>query len=167
MAKFDMTIEIDAPVELVWALTQSAERRPEWDRRVERVELLNAESQRKGTIMRTIGKAWGRPFHMDLETVGFDIGRRCSVLLVGAQGMPFVKGGGTWKYEQLEENRCRFRATQNFGAKDTRLGRLVDRWMYQPYLVRTTRQSLALLKKIAEVEAKQSHSSVRPDLRFG
>lgn len=155
MATFDIAIEIDAPIELVWVLTQSAERRPEWDARVERVELLNSESQQKGTIMRTVGKAWGRPFYMDLKTVAFDIGQRCAVVLVGAEGMPFDKGGGTWKYEELGESRCRFRATQNFTPKDTRFGKFADRWLYQPYLARTTKQSMLRLKRIAETEARR------------
>lgn len=161
MAKFDIDIEIDAPVEVVWVLTQSAQRRPEWDVRVTRAELLNADDQRKGTIMRTIGKAWGKSFHMDLETVVFDIGQRCTVLLVGAQGLPFAKGGGTWKYEELGETRCRFRATQSFSPNATRLGRLADRWLYQPYLARTTRQSLLRLKRLAESEAKRMQAHGR------
>lgn len=158
MAKFDIAIEIDAPIEVVWILTQSAERRPEWDSRVERVELLNADSQQKGAVMRTIGKAWGKPFHMDLKTVAFDICQRCAVVLVGANGMPFDKGGGTWKYEALGDSRCRFRATQNFSPKDTRFGRFADRWLYQPYLARTTKKSLHRLKKIAETEARRTHA---------
>ena len=155
MAKYDTSIDIDAPIEIVWALTQSAERRPEWDGRVNRVELLNADTQKKGTIMRTLGKAWGRPFYFDLETVVFEPGSKCAVVLVGSKGMPFVKGGGTWKYEELGDTRCRFRATQNFTPKDTLLGRIADRFMYQSYLARTTEQSLKLLKKVAEADAKK------------
>ncbi|MFD0671133.1 SRPBCC family protein [Cohnella sp. GCM10027633] len=167
MAKFDIAIEIEAPVELVWVLTQSAERRPEWDSRVERVSLLNAETQQKGAVMRTIGRSWGKAFHMDLETVAFENCRRCAVVLVGSEGLPFAKGGGTWKYEELGETRCRFRATQNFTPEDTRFGRFADRWLYQRYLARTTRQSLALLKKIAEAEAKQALASDRPERKLG
>ena len=155
MAKYDTSIDIDAPIEIVWALTQSAERRPEWDGRVSRVELLNADTQKKGTIMRTLGKAWGRPFYFDLETVVFEPGSKCAVVLVGSKGMPFVKGGGTWKYEELGDTRCRFRATQNFTPKDTLLGRIADRFMYQSYLARMTEQSLKLLKKVAEADAKK------------
>lgn len=154
MARYDTSIEIDAPVEVVWALTQSAERRPEWDGRVERVELLNADTQKKGTIMRTLGSAWGKPFYFDLETVVFEACSKCSVTLVGSRGMPFVKGGGTWKYEELGESRCRFRATQNFNPRDTLLGRIADKLLYQPYLVRTTNQSLIRLKKVAEADAR-------------
>jgi Polyketide cyclase / dehydrase and lipid transport. len=155
MARYDTSIEIDAPIELVWALTQSPERRPEWDSRVQRVELLNADTQRKGTIMRTLGQSWGKPFYFDLETVVFEPGRKCAVMLVGSKGMPFVKGGGTWRYEELGASRCRFQATQNFTPKDTWLGRIADRLLYQPYLARTTEQSMRLLKQLAEADAKQ------------
>ncbi|WP_123041553.1 SRPBCC family protein [Cohnella candidum] len=159
MARYDTSIEIDAPVELVWTLTQSAERRPEWDGRVQWVELLNAETQKKGTVMRTLGSTWGRPFYFDLETVVFEPCRRCAVVLVGSKGMPFVKGGGTWKYEELGESRCRFRATQNFNAKNSLFGRIADKLFYQPYLERTTEQSLIRLKKVAEADAKQGQTS--------
>jgi hypothetical protein len=68
MARCEMQVEINAPVETAWALTQNAKRRPERDFRVNKVELLGTDTPNKGVKLRSEGSMLGR-FSFDMEYV--------------------------------------------------------------------------------------------------
>jgi hypothetical protein len=155
MAGCELELEIDAPVALVWSLTQDAARRPEWDYRITRVELLSAAAPDKGVKLRSEGSFTGMgSFHTDLEHVVFEPGKRSAVKLLGGRGLPFVSGGGSWRYEQLAGDRCRFRTTLQMHTRRTWYSAAADRLLLEPFLRWMTRRSLRQLKRLAEAEAR-------------
>jgi hypothetical protein len=152
MAKCDFSIEIGAPIDAVFALTQDPSRRKEWDFRITGAKLLNAERPNKGVRMRSEGR-FGGAFAVEMEYVAFEPGRGSAVKVVRAEGLPFIRGGGSWKYENLGEGRCRFRTTLQMFPADRPLSKLADRWVLEPFLAWMTRKSLRALKAVAEREA--------------
>ncbi|WP_123043108.1 SRPBCC family protein [Cohnella candidum] len=167
MARCEMAVEIDAPVETVWALTQNAGRRPEWDYRILKVTLLNAESPDTGVKLRSEGKM-GRRFHLDMEYVAFEPNRRSAVKMLKIAGMPFAGGGGSWRYEAIAPGKSRFQTTIQMNPKPSAIMRWADKRLLEPMLKWMTKRSLNQLKLVAEADArKASHSAFPPASALG
>ena len=63
----EKTIEIEAPVEKVWALISDAERIPEWaEGYTEKVTITSKQLRGVGATTHEIGVAFGKPYEKDL-----------------------------------------------------------------------------------------------------
>ncbi len=150
MARIEESVEIAAPPANVFRFCHELEKRPDWDVRVTRVELLTSKPVRQGTLIR-VDAAWagGALFSWDGEYIGFQYPLSSTVkVLDAAPSSPFKSGSETWQFSALGGGT-----------------RLVVIWEYQPRGIlarigdvlgsrastrRAIRRSLANLKALIE-----------------
>lgn len=159
MAGCEYRIEINAPAEIVWAMTQDCGKRPSWDYRISRVSLVGAEAAGKGVTVRSEGSMLG-PFLIEMQYVAFEPYSRSAVKLTRVKGMPIEGGGGSWRYERLENGGCRFTTKLQFMPRKMPFAKAADRLVLEPVIRWMTRKSLAKLKMVCEEEAAKAAETV-------
>jgi hypothetical protein len=151
MANCKLAIEIDAPIEVVWDLTQDPKRRAEWDFRIKEAELLDATSPRKGAKFRSRGSLIGG-FELKMEYVTVELYRRSAVKLLESKGVPFKSGGGSWHYRSLDTGKTCFETNIRMMTGTSMFDKFVDYWFAGPFLKWMTLKSLKKLKIVAEAD---------------
>jgi uncharacterized protein YndB with AHSA1/START domain len=155
MARCSLSVDIRAPLALVWSLTQDLARRAEWDFRVTGARLLTAPPVGKGSRIRAEGH-FVLGFSYQMEFVTFEpMKRTAGRILCFEGGMPISHGAGTWTYQDLGEDGCRFCTTLVLHARGGALASPLDRLWLSPFIHWATRKSLRQLKALAEREARQ------------
>jgi hypothetical protein len=134
-------------------LTQNPARRHEWDYRIQKAELIDANEPRKGAKFRSMGSLLG-PFQLEMVYVTAELNQRSAVKLVGSKGLPFKSGGGSWHYKDLGNGRSRFETNIRMKTDNTWVGKIVDRFCLQPFLKWMTLKSMKKLKAVAENDYK-------------
>lgn len=151
--RIEVSIRINAPIELVWAITQSPARRPEWDVRVERSELLTPGPMGRGARIRNHYNLFGLRSWIDLEYITWEPPRRAAVRMVGGgRGGVAARMGGSWQYQAHPDGSTtwttRFNATTRGGPLAPLLQRVLILWMARP----ATEESARRLKRLVEAE---------------
>jgi len=160
VANCKVSIDINAPVESVWLLTQNPNRRPEWDFRIKKAELLDASLLQKGAKLRSRGSLFGS-FEIEIVYVTVEPNKRSAVKVQKFKGLPFVSGAGSWRYTKLDEGRCKFETHLIMNTKDSWAGKLLDRIIMQPFLLWMTNKSLKKLKYVAERDYSKEQKVVQ------
>lgn len=160
MASCNFSVDIEAPIETVWLLTQSPARRPEWDYRIIKAELVDASAPQKGAKFRSIGRLFG-PFQLEMEYVTVEPNQRSAVRLVASKGIPFKSGGGSWHYKDLGNGRSRFSTNIRMKTNRSWFGNIADRYILEPFLKWMTIKSLKKLKAVAEADYQNLNMQVR------
>jgi len=150
MARVEESIEIAAPPANVFRFCHELEKRPDWDVRVTRIELLTSKPVRQGTLIRVdAGRGGEALFSWDGEYTRFQYPTSSTVrVLDAAPSSPFKSGSETWQFSAVGSGT-----------------RLVVIWEYQPRGIlsrigdtlggrasirRALRRSLANLKELIE-----------------
>lgn len=151
MARVSCEVEIQAPVERVWALMQDPTKRGDWDFRITGGRFTKDGVPTKGATF-TVSGRMVLPFHFDMEYLMVNPGRQTVVKLVEAYGVPIVAGTGSWTYiRDIRENgewtivrsAFRFELEKPWDV-------LVDRWLVSPMMYLITWRSLRRLKRVFE-----------------
>ena len=103
MARIEESIEIAASPADVFRFCHEPGKRPDWDMRVTRVELLTSKPVRQGTLVRVdAGRAGEVLFSWDGEYIGFQYPISSTVkVLDAAPSSPFKSGNETWQFTAL------------------------------------------------------------------
>lgn len=101
MARIEEHIEIAAPPNFVFRFCHDPAKRPEWDERVARVELLTPGAIRPGTLVRFDARRRGTfLFSWDAEYASFQFPLQSTVqVLDAAPSSPFKTGCETWQFD--------------------------------------------------------------------
>lgn len=153
MARVVCEVEIDAPVERVWAVMQDPTRRGEWDFRVTGGRFTKDGVPMKGATFTVAGRML-LPYRFDMEYLTVNPYRQTVVRLVQAHGVPVASGSGSWTYVRDGQERTVVRSAFRFELKRP-LHVLFDSWLMTPVMYAVTRRSLGKLKRLVEAEAKR------------
>jgi hypothetical protein len=150
MARIEESIEIAASPASVFRLCHEPEKRPDWDERVTRVELLTSRPVRQGTLVRVdAGRAGEALFSWDGEYVGFQYSISSTVkVLDAAPSSPFKSGGESWQFVALGGG-TRLTIVWEYTPRGI-LARIGDALGGRASARRAIRRSLVNLKKLIE-----------------
>lgn len=103
MARIERQIEIAASPSAVFRYCHEADKRPEWDERVGRVEVLTPGPIRQGSLVRLDARLSGRfLFSWDAEYASFQFPLSSTVeVLDAAPSSPFKSGSETWQFSAV------------------------------------------------------------------
>ncbi|MBL0387263.1 SRPBCC family protein [Tumebacillus sp. ITR2] len=150
MARVTCEVEINAPVESVWALMQDPARRGEWDFRVTGGRFTKDGHPTKGATFTVGGRmVWG--YRFDMEYLAVQPLRQTVVRLVEAHGLPIASGAGSWTYLRDGADRTVVRSAFRFELKKP-WSWLFDPWLMTPVMYWITKRSLKRLKRLIERE---------------
>ena len=145
--KLQAEITLAADAATIWDYVQDADRRPEWDRSVHRVEKRFTGPLMAGGILRITATPGGPlAFVADWEYISYQRPERSAVkLIAGIRGMnPFRHMAGSWVYH-AEGEATRFTLTTQYEVKGGWAGRWLDRLVIAPMIRRQLDESLAVL----------------------
>ncbi len=150
MARIEESVEIAAAPANVFRFCHEPEKRPDWDERVTRVELLTSKPVRQGTLVRfDIGQAGGALFSWDGEYVRFQYPLGSTVrVLDAAPSSPFKSGTETWEFSATAMG-TRVTVIWEYSPRGL-LARIGDALGGRGSARRAIRRSLANLKKLVE-----------------
>jgi uncharacterized membrane protein len=94
--RFDASVTINAPVEVVWNVIQDVDRRVEWDARIQSVQLLTPRPVGKGARTLLHYRMYGMPMRMTIEMIQWQPPLRSAVkgVIVGTRDTI----GGSWHF---------------------------------------------------------------------
>jgi hypothetical protein len=100
MARIEERVEIAAAPAVAFRFCHDSARRPQWDERVMRVELLTPEPVRRGTLIRIDASRSGRfLFSWDAEYAEFQFPYSSTLRVIdAAPSSPFRTGSESWKF---------------------------------------------------------------------
>jgi len=100
MARIEDHIEIAAAPATVFKFCHDAARRPEWDERVTRVELLTSKPIRRGTLVRIdAGRSGSYLFSWDAEYTEYHFPSSSALRVIdAAPSSPFSAGTESWQF---------------------------------------------------------------------
>ncbi len=150
MARIEEHVEIAAAPANVFRFCHDPARRPEWDERVIRVELLTNPPVRRGTLFRVDAGRSGRfAFTWDAEYTEFQFPTSSTVrVLDAALSSPFGTGSESWQFSSVSGG-TRFTLVWDYKPRGF-LARLADALGRRASTRRAIRRSLANLKAILE-----------------
>lgn len=150
MARIEESIEIAAPPANVFRFCHELEKRPDWDVRVTRVELLTSKPVRQGTLIRVdVGRRGEALFSWDGEYTRFQYPISSTVrVLDAAPSSPFKSGSETWQFSALG-NGTRLTVVWDYTPRGI-LSRIGDALGGRASIRRAIRRSLVNLKALIE-----------------
>jgi len=150
MPLIEDSIEIAAAPSDVFRFCHDAAKRPQWDVRVMRVELLSSPPVRSGTLLRFDAAQGGRyAFSWDAEVAAFQFPTSSTVrVLDAAPSSPFYRGRETWEFSSYGGG-TRFKLSWDYQTRGI-LNRIADALGRRSSMRRAIRRSLANLKDTIE-----------------
>ena len=150
MARIEQHIDIAAAPANVFRFCHDPARRPDWDERVVRVELLTPAPVRRGTLLRVdAGRSGTFLFSWDAEYAEFHFPSSSTLrLLDAAPSSPFNAGSENWKFSSAGGG-TRFTVVWDYQPRGV-LARIADRLGRRASTRRAIQRSLANLKKLIE-----------------
>lgn len=152
-----MSMDISAPSEVVWQITQNPERRKDWDYRITESKQLSTGSIGKNTRCSVTGNL-GITYYLEYKYILYQHGKKTAIKVIDCKGAPISGGGGGWTYEVLDEQTCRFHLNIVLELKSFPFSNLIDRIFFGPAFRWMSRKSLIKLKAIAEEEFRTTNS---------
>lgn len=144
MDRYDLSIEVDRPAEMVWEVASDLSRTPEWRTTIRTIDppaTMAVGSPFSGTT-RLLGKSW----HWKLQITAFDPPRHFAYQVTEGVATPTVE----YLVEPLGDDRARFTMSGHIDQMN-----LVAR-MLKPFALRAlrreTRVHLQHLKRLVETE---------------
>ncbi|MFD2169145.1 SRPBCC family protein [Tumebacillus lipolyticus] len=147
MARVTCEVEIDAPVEQVWAVMQDPTRRGEWDYRITGGRFTKEGYPTKGAQFLTSGRLIV-PYSFEMEYLAVTPYRQTVVKLLRAHRLPVASGAGSWTYLRNGAGTVVRTAFRIELKQPWRL--LLDPWALQPLMYLVTKRSLRKLKRLIE-----------------
>jgi hypothetical protein len=150
VARIAEHIEIAAAPANVFRFCHDAARRPDWDGRVVRVELLTPAPVRRGTLLRIDAARSGKfLFSWDAEYAEFQFPSSSMLrVLDAAPSSPFGAGSESWQFGSTSGG-TRFTLVWDYQPRGF-LARVADLLGGRASTRRAIRRSLANLKRIVE-----------------
>jgi hypothetical protein len=150
MTCIEESIEIAASPSAVFKLCHDIARRPEWDARVVRVELLTPAPLRRGSLVRIEAGSKGKfLFSWDAEYADYRFpGGSTLKVLDAAPSSPFKSGTETWRVDKSPDG-TRFVLLWEYTPRGI-IARLRDSLGRRAATGRAIRHSLSNLKALAE-----------------
>ena len=150
MARIEERIEIAAASASLFRFCHDVARRPDWDVRVVRAELLTPAPVRRGTLLRIdAGRSGKFLFSWDAEYAEFQFPSSSTLrVLDAAPSSPFGAGSERWQFSSVSGG-TRFTIVWDYQPNGI-LARLADVLGGRASTRRAIRRSLANLKKIVE-----------------
>src|SRR5262245_14763489 len=97
--RFEYTIDIPAPREVVWRVAQDSARRPSWDVRVARYEIDGDPAS--GAALRITLRMWGTRPVVEGRFLRFDPPLQSAIRLDRSTSAWVMTGGGTWRFDEI------------------------------------------------------------------
>jgi uncharacterized protein YndB with AHSA1/START domain len=150
MPSIEERIEIAAPTSTVFRACQDAAKRPEWDERVKRIELITPEPVRQGTLFQVdAASSGGSIFGWEGEYVEFKYPMSATLkVLDAAPSSPFKSGTEVWQYSAVSGH-TQVAVTWEYQPRNI-VFRLFDVIAGRAMTRRAIRRSLSNLKKMVE-----------------
>ena len=148
--KFEESVRINAPRELVWDIVQNASRRTEWDARVVSAEILTPGPLGKGSIGQVTVAMYGMKFRTVMEYVSWNRPVRTGVKGVDGYGN-IGDVVGSWNFQEHEDGSMTFKTTISISMGKGLLRGIMERNMGRTFH-KLTQKSLQNLKRLAEAE---------------
>ena len=151
MARIEEHIEIAAPASTVFRTCRDADKRPQWDERVMRIELLSDKPIRQGTLIQVDeGRSGTFLYSWEGEYSSFQFPNNYTIkVLDAAPSSPFKSGSETWRFSTVGSGTTRLSFIWEYTPRNW-IGRIVDRLMKRGATRRAIRHSLANLKELVE-----------------
>jgi len=143
-------IEIAASPSDVFRFCHDTDKRPAWDERVVRMELLTSAPVRRGTLIRVeVGRSGKFLFTWEGEYADFQhLSSSTAKVLDAAPSSPFKTGSEKWQFAR-EGSGTRFTLTWDYQPRNW-LARIADSVWRQAATRRAIRRSLSNLKTLIE-----------------
>lgn len=150
MARIEAHIEIAAAPASVFRFCHDVARRPDWDERVVRVELLTSAPVRRGTLLRIdAGRSGKFLFSWDAEYAEFQFPSSSMLrVLDAAPSSPFGAGSESWQFSSAGGG-TRFTLAWEYQPRGL-LSRLADLLGGRASTQRAIRRSLTNLRRVIE-----------------
>jgi len=149
MPEIEEYIDVAAPPSTVFRFCHDISHRPDWDERVQRMELLNSQVVRQGTLINVDAYTGGPVFSWEGEYVEFRFPTKSKVRVIDAAlSSPFSTGSETWTFSSVG-NTTRFTLVWNYQPRGV-LNRIMDRLGRRAAARRAIQHSLLNLKEILE-----------------
>jgi uncharacterized protein YndB with AHSA1/START domain len=159
VTKIVESIHIAASPTEVFRTCHDLELRPEWDARVDHIELQGLSNiLRKGALVRVDSHAGSRlPFSWEGEYTLFSMPRGSTVRVMETALVSHFRPGSTeeWHFEPADGG-TRFTIIWNYKVRGF-LGRLYDRLYRRASAARAIRRSLAQAKELLQARYLSSH----------
>jgi uncharacterized membrane protein len=150
MSRIEEQVEIAAPTSTVFRLCHDAAKRPEWDERMERMELITPKPVRQGTLVQVDAVApSGAVFGWEGEYAEFKYPINATLrVLDAAPSSPFKSGTEEWQYGAVGGH-TRLTVVWEYKPRNILL-RVVDAIAGRAMTRRALRHSLVNLKEMVE-----------------
>lgn len=156
MSRIEEQIEIGAGATTVFRLCHDVDRRPDWDGRVTRAQVITPKPIRRGSVIRFDTRpAGGSVFSWDGEVVEYHFPSSSKLRVVDvAPSSSFVSGTETWRFSSSGQPASATRFTLVWDYKPRGIvGRVLDLLFRRGATRRAIAQSLENLKGIIEDES--------------
>jgi hypothetical protein len=150
MSRIEERIEVAAPPSTVFRVCHDAAKRPEWDERVKRMELITPAPVRQGTLFQVDAVApGGSIFGWEGEYVEFKYPMSATLkVLDAAPSSPFKSGTEVWQYSAVSGH-THLTMTWEYQPRNI-IFRLLDVVAGRAMTRRAIRRSLINLKEMVE-----------------
>jgi hypothetical protein len=151
MASIEEKIEIAASSSDVFRICHDVTKRPEWDERVGRIELLTPAPIRQGTLIQVDARASGKIFGWEGEYSEFKYPLNSTIkVLDAAPSSPFKAGTEQWTFSKVG-NATRLTVAWEYEPRNI-LSRILNLLGGRATTRRAIRSSLSNLKQMIESE---------------
>jgi ribosome-associated toxin RatA of RatAB toxin-antitoxin module len=150
MPRIEERIEIAASSPTIFHLCHDAARRPEWDKRIKRIELITPGPVRQGTLFQVDASTpSGSVFGWEGEFSEFKYPTSATLrVLDAALSSPFKSGVETWRFDSMGDT-TRVTVVWDYQTRNV-ITRIIDAAVGRSATRRSIRHSLANLKAMAE-----------------
>lgn len=148
--KFEFSVDIPTPIELVWKIAQNPELRPSWDVRIANYQVHGP--QENGTevtikfrvfFFRPVGKA---------KFILFNPPKQSILRIEQVKPAIIPTGGGTWMFQEIENGT---RMVSRFNL-DTKKSKFSADWLTWFFVWFDTTRSLKKLRKLVLKKVKEN-----------
>jgi uncharacterized protein YndB with AHSA1/START domain len=139
--KFEFSIDIPAPREVVWKIAQDPDLRPTWDVRIAKYT-IHSEPDAGTNITIVFRALFLRPV-AQAKFLRFDPPRQSMVKIGAAVPDMVPSGGGTWLFEEMDTG-TRMTTRFNLNTESTK----APDWLLRAVVSSDTKRSLQRLKKL-------------------
>jgi len=150
MPRIEEHIEIAAPTSTVFRFCYDAAKRPEWDERMKRMELITPEPIRQGTLFQVDAiSSGGAVFGWEGEFFEYKYPMNATIkVLDAAPSSPFKSGTETWRFSAMGGTTA-LSVVWEYQPRNV-IARIVDAVAGRALTRQAIRRSLANLKKMVE-----------------
>ncbi len=150
MPRIEERIEIAAPTSTVFRACHDAAKRPEWDERMQRLELITSEPIRQGTLFQVDAvKPSGAVFGWEGEYIEFRYPMNATLkVLDAAPSSPFKSGTETWQFSAVSGHTL-LTVAWEYQPRNV-IARIIDAVAGRAVTRRAIRRSLVNLKEMVE-----------------